>query len=337
MLLRAADSPAVLLGEQHDRASHHRWQLQTLVALHAYNPALAVGLEMLPRRYQPVLDRWTAGELTAAQFLKATDWSKVWGFDPDYYMPILYFARMNKLPVVALNVDRALVARTAREGWAAIPESDREGVGNPAPATAAYRDRLREAMSAHSKAEPDSPKFQRFVEAQLLWDRAMAERIAETRRDTGRTVVAILGMGHIEGHEGVPYQLADLGIGKSMVLLPWDPDRPCADLNGGVADAVFGLAREPAEPEPARPHLGVMLQPAADGARVGSVAADGVAAAAGLKAGDVVIAAAGEKVGDADALSAIIRRQAPGTWLPLTLRREGRTLHLVAKFPPTAG
>ena len=29
----------------------------------------------------------------------------------------------------------------------------------------------------------------------------------------------------------------------------------------------------------------------------------------------------------------IIQRQAPGTWLPLEVRRDGETRHFVAKFP----
>jgi hypothetical protein len=32
-----------------------------------------------------------------------------------------------------------------------------------------------------------------------------------------------------------------------------------------------------------------------------------------------------------------VQRQAPGTWLPLTLERDGRTVETVAKFPPRQG
>ncbi|MBF5096303.1 ChaN family lipoprotein, partial [Azospirillum sp. INR13] len=108
---------------------------------------------MLPRRLQPVLDRWVAGELTESEFLKETDWRTVWGFDPAFYLPILQFARLHRLPVVALNVERPLISRTARNGWAAIPEADREGVGNPAAPTETYRNRLTETLAAHDRSE----------------------------------------------------------------------------------------------------------------------------------------------------------------------------------------
>ncbi|MBP2230300.1 putative iron-regulated protein [Azospirillum agricola] len=333
LLRRVAEQPAVLLGEQHDKAEHHRWQLHALAGLHALNPDLAVGLEMMPRRLQPLLDRWSAGGLDEATFLKESDWRNVWGFDPAFYMPILHFARMHRLPVVGLNVERTLISRIAREGWSAVPEADREGVGTPAPPTAAYRERLLETLAAHNR--PDSPPeaAERFIEAQSIWDRAMAERIADTRRATGRGVVAILGAGHAEQRNGVPHQLADLGIPDSAVLLPWDADRPCADLDGRVADAVFGLgpSKEPAEPP--RPRLGVQLDPAPDGVRIGSVLDNSVAAAAGLAAGDRLVSAAGSPIRKPADLTAIVQRQAPGTWLPITVRRGEATRDVVAKFP----
>ncbi|MBP2305030.1 ChaN family lipoprotein [Azospirillum melinis] len=341
LLRRLAEAPVVLLGEQHDKADHHRWQLHTLAGLHAVNPDLAVGIEMLPRRLQPVLDRWVAGEMTEGEFLKATDWRTVWGFDPQFYLPILQFARLHRLPVVALNVERSLIGRTARNGWATIPEAEREGIGNPAAPTEAYRNRLTETLAAHDRSEarsaapadvPDSA-VKRFIEAQGIWDRAMAEKIAETRRTTGRLVVGILGEGHVASRDGVPHQLADLGIGDAAVLLPWDSDRDCGELDGRIADAVFGLGPEREDAEPQRPKLGVQLDPSPEGITVGAVSSGSVAAAAGLRTGDRILIAAGTPVRAPADLVAVIRRQAPGTWLPLTIRRDGAEQEVVAKFP----
>jgi len=340
LLRRAADQPVILLGEQHDKADHHRWQLHTLAGLHALNPDLAIGLEMLPRRVQPVLDRWVAGELDEATFLAESDWRTLWGFDPGFYTPILHFARLHRLPVVALNVERALIARTARDGWDAVPNSAREGVGTPAPPTDAYRDGLMESLAAHDRPDAPPEAAWRFIEAQTVWDRAMAERIAETRRATGRAVVAILGEGHVDHRNGVPHQLADLGLPDAAVLLPWDADRPCEDLDGRIADAVFGLGPSREAAQPARPRLGIQIDTAttspatpADGVRIGSVTENGVAAEAGLAAGDQLLTAAGRPIRRPDDLTAIVQRQAPGTWLPITVRRGDATREFVAKFP----
>src|SRR5919202_820973 len=45
----------VLLGENHEDADHHRWQLQTLAALLVLQPNMVIGFEAFPRRTQPVL------------------------------------------------------------------------------------------------------------------------------------------------------------------------------------------------------------------------------------------------------------------------------------------
>lgn len=340
LLRRAAAAPAVLLGERHDSAEQHRWQAQTIAALHAVNPNLAVGLEMMPRSRQPVLDRWVAGEMDEAAFLKESGWAEVWGYDPAFYLPVLHFARMHKLPLVALNVNRALVSRTARDGWEAIPAADREGVGDPAPLPPAYLDELAEVMSHHGTAvDRASARFQRFTQAQSLWDRAMAEAIADTHRRTGRTVVALIGAGHLRYGHGVPHQLAALGIGGAQVLLPWGSGEECGELAGTgpagrVADAVFGLAPEPPPAQTApRPRLGVNLEPADGAVRVARVQDGSVAAQAGLKPGDRITTAAGRPVtGPAD-LTALVQRQPPGTWLPLTVERGRKTHQIIAKFP----
>jgi len=334
LLDRAAKTPAVLLGERHDSAEQHRWQLQTLTEIFARNPHVAIALEMIPRSKQAVLDRWVQGGMGEAEFLREVDWRTVWGFDPQLYLPILHFARMNRVPLVAINVDQKLVRRTSKEGWAAVPEAEREGVGTAAAPSEAYVEFLSKVMGQHEPgADRESPRFKRFVEAQSVWDRGMAERIAAVHRDTGRTVVTIVGSGHVQNRYGIPHQLADLGIPDPLVLLPWDSDRPCTDLDGKIADAVFGLDAVSEPVGPPKPRLGVLLEPGEGGVRIGKVVGDSVAAAAGLKPGDMVTVAAGQAVRAPGDFTAIVQRSAPGTWLPVTVKRGSRTMDLIAKFP----
>jgi S1-C subfamily serine protease len=116
----------------------------------------------------------------------------------------------------------------------------------------------------------------------------------------------------------------------SYVMLPWSDGRDCSGLRKGLADAVFGVPRSASTPVQ---RLGAQFGDHPEGARVRSVTADGIAAAAGIRAGDVIVAAAGEVIAGPAGLLSIIRRQAPGTWLPLVVRRDGRLLDLVAEFP----
>ena len=147
LMASLARRSVVLLGEQHDNIEHHRWQLQMLAALHAHNSNMIVGFEMFPRRVQKTLDRWAAGKLDQGAFLKEADWQKVWGFDPDLYLPLFHFVRQNSLSMVGLNVERALISRVGREGWAAIPKNRRGGLSDPAAASDGYLNYLEEKIN----------------------------------------------------------------------------------------------------------------------------------------------------------------------------------------------
>src|SRR5260221_14566965 len=88
------------------------------------------------------------------------------------------------------------------------------------------------------------PEFKRFVEAQLTWDRAMAEALADAKRKfSNATIVGILGSGHVEEGYGVPHQLKDLGVAELRTLIPVSVEAACAHVGGSYADAVFTLPR----------------------------------------------------------------------------------------------
>lgn len=237
----------VLLGESHDEAEHHRWQLHTIAALFGHRSDMVLGFEMFPRRVQPVLDRWSRGELDETAFLREVNWPQIWGIPDELYLPLFHFARMHRLPLLALNVDRATNRRVVAQGFASVPNAEREGVGDPAPASSWYRDRLFEWFKKHPAAGHDaraaSEPFERFVRAQLFWDRAMAEAIAGARRDGQRPlVVGVMGSGHVEYGDGVPHQLAALGVGDVTTALPWRADTDYPIHDPPIADVLFGVA-----------------------------------------------------------------------------------------------
>jgi uncharacterized iron-regulated protein len=346
-----ADKSVVLLGEVHDNRDHHRWQHHMLAALHARNPDMILGLEMLPRRVQPVLDDWSQGKLDEAAFLEQSKWADLWGYDASLYLPLLHFARLHRVPVIALNVDRQLVSKVGAEGWQSLAPEERLGLSDPAPASVDYRLSLAELyayklqMYAHGEddatTESDadleeimqSEAFANFVDAQLTWDRAMAEAIAAAhRRDPDAQIVGIVGRGHIESGYGIPHQLADLGIEDVEVLLPVDVDTDCDAIPTDLADALFVVESQEIDQQP-RPTLGVMIESGDNGVRVMEVVAGSVAEQAGMQAGDVIYRAAGFEVLSSGQLIEVIQRQAPGTWLPLQILRDKAEIELLARFP----
>jgi uncharacterized iron-regulated protein len=313
----------VLLGEIHTSAADHAWQLATLERLARGGRPLALGLEMVPAARQGPLSRFASGQLSEAEVLAAVDWPAIWGHDPELYLPLLRWARRQGVPLVALNVEPDVVRRVRRLGLAAVPLGAREAIGQPAPAGAAYRERLRAAWQAH-RPQPlptgsaDAADLERFIDSQLLRDRGMAERLAAAwRRDPGRLLVVLLGRGHWEGEDGVPAQLRQLGVRRVAAL-----ERPVLPEGCG--------------PPPAGIRLGALLESAEGAVWVRRVAPGSVAAAAGLRPGDRLQAVDGEPVTRAGQVIRRVGAQPSGVPLRLTIDRQGRILRLEVRLPPRA-
>jgi uncharacterized iron-regulated protein len=344
VLAAMAKKDVVLLGEQHDEDDDHRWQLQVLAALHAQRPDMVIGFEMFPRRAQPVLDNWVAGKLSVRQLLEQSQWETVWKLPAELYLPLFQFARINRIPMVALNIDQKLAKAIAEKGWDAVPESEREGVSRAAPASRAYRDFLFEIYGEHGsvhgkdgvKAQRTDAAFLHFVESQTAWDRAMAEALAR-RAVAGTTgdkplVVGIMGSGHIRHGYGVPHQLRDLKVKDVGTLLTVPVGLDCKELKPGAVDAVFALP-EMAKAPPAPPRLGVQLDEKDGIVSIATVTAGSLAEKTGLRAGDQLVEVAGLPVNRTLVVIATVRLQPAGTWLPMRVKRGDDTIDLVVKFP----
>lgn len=345
-----AEHDVLLLGEIHDSQAHHLWQLQVIAAMHGIRGNIVIGMEMLPRSVQPILDKWSANELTPEEFLRLSNWYDYWQFDAGLYMPILQFARINRIPVYALNVDKSLVKNVRDNGWSGVPVSARMGITDPAPAQEAYLDLLLETFEMHGAAaahgsnssgkSPSShvkadPRFLRFVENQLLWDRAMAQGLSDAwQRDHESFVIGIMGSGHVIFDFGVAHQLNSLGIRNVATATPWDGQFDCNALNAGFADAVFGLSIPDEVENNDRPRLGVNIENHQNGVRVVSVVEKSVAANAGMLNDDIIVEMAGRVVTNVREVVEQVQAMVPGTWLPLVVDRKGQRMDLVGRFPP---
>ncbi|AGT10698.1 ChaN family lipoprotein [Paracoccus aminophilus] len=248
---RLAGAEVVLLGERHDQAAHHRWQLHVAAGLAAHRP-IVMGFEMFPARLDQVLHSWVFGKLDEDIFLERCEWANVWGFPAELYMPIFRFCREMKIPMVGLNCRRELVREVGAGGWQSVPEENREGLTPARPSSEAYRRFIFELTGGGAPGRKvtsaEDPGFDRFVRAQEVWDRAFATRIRNAVCRPGKPlVVGIIGMGHLQWGGGVPWQLEDFGIHDVRVLIPQGESQPM--LAAGAADAVFRLPETETETE----------------------------------------------------------------------------------------
>jgi len=329
-----ATAEAVLLGERHDRMDHHRWQAATLAALHSRRPDMVIGLEMLPRSAQPALDAWVAGELSPEAFLEESGWYRHWGFNPELYWPVLNFARVHDVPLLALNAERGLVRQLGHEGWDAVPEAERHGVSTPARPREAYREYLERVFERHPAAQEGG--LEAFIATQVAWDRMMAAGIAETIEaggDEPPLVVGVIGSGHLEHGHGVPWQLADLEVEDAPVLLPREYHADCEPAPPGLARAVFGIADDDRFDLPTV-LLGVLLEDdGEDGVLIVGVQPGSVAEAAGIEEGDRVLEAGERETHVPSDLQRAVQQVRPGSLLPLLVERDGQREERVARFP----
>ncbi|MBD0364184.1 MAG: ChaN family lipoprotein [Coleofasciculus sp. C3-bin4] len=203
----------VYLGETHNSPEDHKAQLEILQALHQQNPKIAIAMEMFQRPFQDVLDQYLAGKITEAQFVEQSEYDKRWGFPWEYYAPILRLAKINQLPVLALNTPTELTRKVARSGLESLTTDERRYIppfSEIRTDNADYRKMAQEVYEQHHQAgHGNSTSFERFFTAQVLWDETMAETIAQfVKANPGYQVVVLAGKSHIVYGYGIPSRVA---------------------------------------------------------------------------------------------------------------------------------
>jgi uncharacterized iron-regulated protein len=190
------------VGEEHTNAAHHDIQLEILRAVYKQNPDMAVGMEMFDHTYQNVLDSWSAGELDEKSFLRRTHWYANWRYDFSLYRDILNFIKENQIRLVGLNIPAYIPARIREGGIENL--RDEEKAHLPAEidtSNTAHRDYVRNVFDHHQHIK-DRVEFEDFYAAQVVWEDAMAQAVAQNLKDG--VMVVLAGNGHIRFKYGIP-------------------------------------------------------------------------------------------------------------------------------------
>ncbi len=200
-----AASRLVCVGETHDNIHAHEVELRIIRDLFRRFPGgIAIGMEMFRAPQQPVLDRWTRGELAEPDFLKAVDWQHTWGLDFGYYRAILDFARDQHIDLVALNPPEALQKQVERHGLDALPpdlKAQLPELGAPDPWERA------EMKAVYGGHLPSAGQFDAFFRVQRLWEESMAQHLVnylKSPRGQGKVMITLTGGGHVEYGFGLP-------------------------------------------------------------------------------------------------------------------------------------
>lgn len=212
----AASSRALLLGEHHNSLVDHALQARIIDELWTTRPVV-VGLEMVQQRFQPLLDRYIAGDIGELDLYIETEWDERWKWPYELYLPVLRICRKHRIPLIALSLDSEVLGKVRAEGGIENLSSDeiRAHIGNPAvfaaiskePAfkryiseiiTPSYASHFR--MGLLSKAT----NFNSFYTVRVLRDEAMATRTVQAiQENPDALVICLMGCDHVKFEYGV--------------------------------------------------------------------------------------------------------------------------------------
>ena len=261
---------ALYLGEHHNSLRDHLLQADILKALRRSEPKrrMAVGLEAIQRRFQPVLDEYLRGTINLQQLEDQTEWSTRWTWPFANYVPVFEAAKQNNFELLALNADSEDLGVVEMSGLAGLPNTtlakyipDRRVFADFTNTTAfreyiayvvapSYRSHkemgiLRQTISGQQLKE-DMP-FKNFYSGRMLWDNSMANTgAAWTKRNPSGLLVSIVGADHVKFGGGVPNRYAyaaglELDKVRTVILNPSAVDTAGPQLETLKADAPVPL------------------------------------------------------------------------------------------------
>jgi uncharacterized iron-regulated protein len=199
----------IYLGETHDQVADRQQQLAIIEALFNYQPRIAIAMEMFQRPAQPILDRYLAGKITEAELRQQTEFDRRWGFSWEDLLPLLRFAKTNRLQLIALNTPTEITRKVSKQGIESLTGADLQyipPIDQLDRRNTKYREQILASYQQHmGQVSIASRSFDRFYTAQLLWDETMAERIANfVKQQPDVRVVVLTGRAHVLYGYGIP-------------------------------------------------------------------------------------------------------------------------------------
>lgn len=209
VIRKIGDNRVIYIGETHTSMTDHHLQHLIIKALYSTKKNVAIGMEMFPDTSQQALDKYILlDEIDEEKkFLKESRYFKVWRYDYRLYKTLIDFAKQHSLPVVALNVDRQIVNSIFRNNSTdSLSVEQRKSVPKELDlGIPGYYDRLKAIFRNHAHGAHSSGKLSGFIQAQAVWDEAMAENIANYIADNPSTTLVVLaGSQHTRKDNGIP-------------------------------------------------------------------------------------------------------------------------------------
>ncbi len=207
----------VYVGETHDDATHHEYELELIRGLLQRKMKFAIGWEMFDETQQSSIDAWASHKISLKELLVKADFQERWGIYSPVYEQILRTTEKANIHNLALNAPPGLARKIARGEPLTAEEMTMLPVGFIADA-GAYKNFVSLIGEHPGVKETDR---RRYFEAQNVWDQTMASRILEFKRRNPKVKLVVLtGRGHVFGGYGIPFYLKQKANLQQLVLLP---------------------------------------------------------------------------------------------------------------------
>jgi uncharacterized iron-regulated protein len=226
----------VFLGEEHATEPCQLIHAAIIEALVRRGRRVIVGLEMYQRPKQSILDQWSGGQISEADFIAQSDWKGQWGYDFAYYRPVFDTVQRFNLPLVGLNIPRDWVRTVGKSGFDGLKPEDRLQLPADMSLDNADHKRVFDSLMGGHAMSPN------IYSAQVLWDEAMADTalkyLAEHRPSSRTAFVIIAGSGHVMYRQGINYRIARRKGGDGITVVMLGSNEPVTVANG-LADFVL--------------------------------------------------------------------------------------------------
>lgn len=333
----------IYIGERHTSTADHHLQHLVIEKLFKENKNIAIGMEMFPQDSQAALGNYTSADanLDEKEFLKQSRYFSVWQYDYRYYKPILDFARKNTLPVVGLNIDRAIVSSIFRNGSTdkLTPAQRRRLPAMRDLSLPGYYQRLQTMHGIHRHGGHGNGQLAGFIQAQAVWDEVMAQNIVDyLRRNPKKQMIVLAGTQHTRKDSGIPPRVKRrLDVPQSVIMTRQSTAAPSPAL----ADFFFSMD---APSLSSAGKIGISLEEREKkgntSVAIVELSEDSNAAEAGFLPEDTLISIDGYAVNSLEDVNIAMVGAAPGDLLPVTIQRSSgqtstqRTLTVTLYAPP---
>lgn len=279
----ALNHDLIFIAEHHDNYAHHLNQLEIIQKLNNSSKKLAIAVEMVPAKYQNVLDDFIAGKITEKEMLQNIDYYGNWGFDYSLYAPIFKYARDNGIDIVALNVSDNVTNKAYKDNMTSLTQEEKAEL----PETMnllnkKYENQLKQIFAGHNM--DNNALFSNFYLAQNIWDEAMAHNLVKyADKNKDKRIVVLCGSGHAGKDTGIPLRYKRLTGKNSFVIIQDEPVNPLR------ADYVIETNYVASN---GTPKIGIYMSDKkedADKVRISKIDENSPASEAGLKEGDVFL------------------------------------------------